>query len=85
MTIGHDACCSVLEPLQLQDVSGIATAPGRAAVFEVRLNDASRKSFHNCLREQLLGMLWKANCTRSFLSDWFYLFLPCQMFVCLTT
>ena len=48
MTIGHDACCSVLEPLQF---------PNRAAVLEVRLNDASIKSFYNCFREKMLGKL----------------------------
>ena len=36
---------AVLEPLQLYDVSGIATAANRAAVLEVRLNDASIMSF----------------------------------------
>ena len=51
MTIGLDTCCSVLEPLQLYDVSGIATATNRAAVLEVRLNDSSIKSFHKCFRE----------------------------------
>ena len=57
MTIGHDACCSVLEPLQLYDVSGIATAPNRAAVLEMRLNNASIKSFHNCFRDKMLSKL----------------------------
>ena len=57
MTVGHDACCSVLEPLQLQDVSGIATAPNRAAVLEVRLKNTSIKSFYNCLKEKMLGIL----------------------------
>ena len=50
MTIGHDACCSVLEALQ--DVSEISTAPNRAAVLEMRLSDASIKSFHNCFRRE---------------------------------
>ena len=57
IAIGHDACCSVLEPLQLSDISGIATAPSRAAVVEVRLNDASIKNFCNCFREKMLGKL----------------------------
>ena len=54
MTVGHDACCSVLEPLQLYDVSGIATAPNRAAVL--RLNDASIKSFYNYLKGKMFGI-----------------------------
>ena len=57
MTIGHDECCSVLEPLQLQDISAIATAPNRAAVLEMRLNNASIKSFYNCFREKMVGKL----------------------------
>ena len=45
MTVGHDACCSVLEPLQLLDVNGVATAANRTEVLEMRLDDASIKSF----------------------------------------
>ena len=68
MTVGYDACCSVLSPPQLLDVSGIATAPNRAAVLAVRLNVASIKSVLNCFKEKILGILSKANCTRTFLS-----------------
>ena len=41
MIIVHDECCSVLKPQQFYDVREIATVPNRAAVLEVRLNDAS--------------------------------------------
>ena len=57
MAVFQDACCSVLEPLQFKDISGIATAPKRAAALEVRLDDANIKSFYKCLREEMLDQL----------------------------
>ena len=32
------------------------TAPSRVAVLKLRLDDASIKSLHNCLREKMLGI-----------------------------
>jgi len=45
MTVGRNACCSVLEPLQLQDVVCNYNSPNRAVVLEVRLSDAGIKTF----------------------------------------
>ena len=64
MIVRHDACCCF-------GASAIVRCQWncKMSVLEVRLNDASIKSFHNCFREKMLGILWKANSTRSFLSD----------------
>ena len=84
MTIGDDACCSVLEPLQLQDASGIAKAPNKAVVLEVRLNDASIRVFTIVLGRKCLAYVRKPIAQEA-LSGTDFLILPCQIFFCLNT